>query len=88
LQSLYIKIRNEEMEHRFVTSKREEVIPAKLKKKYKIKTGTTAYFREKGDRIEIKPVTSKTIQKNIGILGTKGKLLKILMEEKKKEREL
>ena len=76
------------MEHGFVTSKGQLVIPAKLRRKYKIKTGTMVYFWEKDDRIEIEPITSETIRNNIGILGTRGKLLKILMEEKKKEREL
>lgn len=34
------------------------------------------------------PLTEETIDKNIGFLGTKGKLLKKLLEEKKSEREL
>ncbi|MFA4923911.1 MAG: AbrB/MazE/SpoVT family DNA-binding domain-containing protein [Ignavibacteriaceae bacterium] len=76
------------MEHGLVTSKGQVLIPARLRRKYKIKTGTLVYFWEKDDRIEIEPITSETIRKNIGIFGTKGKLLKALMGEKKKEREL
>jgi len=76
------------MEHGFVTSKGQVVIPAKLRKKYGIKTGTMVCFWDKEDRIEIEPITSGTIRKNIGIFGTKGKLLNVLREETKKEREL
>ena len=76
------------MEHGFVTSKGQIVIPARIRRKYKIKSGTMIYFREKDDKIELEPITPEIIRKNIGILGTNGKLLKALMEEKKKEREL
>lgn len=77
-----------EMEYGYVTSKGQIVIPARLRKKYNIKEGTMVYFREKEDVIELEPITSETIRRNIGVLGTKGKLLKALMQEKKKERKL
>ncbi len=76
------------MEQGYVTSKGQIVIPARLRRKYKIKAGTMICFWEKEDGIEMELITPETIRKNIGILDTKGKLLKALMKEKKKERKL
>jgi bifunctional DNA-binding transcriptional regulator/antitoxin component of YhaV-PrlF toxin-antitoxin module len=64
------------------------VIPSKLRQKYGIKSGTKIQFYEERDGIKIVPVTPELIKANVGFLGTKGKLLRALMEEKKKEREL
>ncbi|MDQ3022452.1 MAG: hypothetical protein M3R36_18075 [Bacteroidota bacterium] len=50
----------------------------------KIKS-TKIIFKEK--KIKSK-LTAEDIEQNAGFLGTKGKLLKALMEEKKYEREL
>ena len=76
------------METGYVTSKGQLVIPAKLRKKFGIKAGTRVNFFEEEDGIKIIPVTEEIIDANKGFLGTRGKLLKALMEEKKKEREL
>jgi len=76
------------METGYVTSKGQLVIPAKLRRKFGIKSGTRVNFFEEEDGIKIIPVTAETIKANRGFLGTGGKLLKSLMEEKKKEREL
>ena len=38
--------------------------------------------------MRIVPVTPELIDKNIGLLGTKGKLMRARQEEKKREREL
>ena len=76
------------METGYVTSKAQLVIPAKLRKKFGIKAGTRVNFFEEEDGIKIIPVTEEIIDANKGFLGTRGKLLKALMEEKKKEREL
>ncbi len=76
------------METGYVTSKGQLVIPSKLRRKFGIKPGTRVNFFEEKDGIKIIPVTSDIIDANKGFLGTKGRLLKALMEEKKKEREL
>ena len=76
------------MEVGYVTSKGQLVIPAKLRRKFGIKPGTRVNFFEEDDGIKIIPVTAEIIEANKGFLGTGGKLLKALMEEKKKEREL
>jgi AbrB family looped-hinge helix DNA binding protein len=76
------------METTVVTTKGQIVIPARLRKKYGIKIGTKIQFEEEDGEIILLPLTEETIDKNIGFLGTKGKLLKKLIEEKKVEREL
>jgi AbrB family looped-hinge helix DNA binding protein len=76
------------MDKAVVTVKGQVVIPSKLRRKYGIKKGTQVYLYEKDDAIVIKPITDDYIQKMAGVTGTKGKLLKALMEEKAKEREL
>jgi AbrB family looped-hinge helix DNA binding protein len=76
------------MEIGYVTTKGQLVIPSKLRRKFGIKPGTRVNFFEESDGIKIIPVTAEVITSNKGFLGTRGKLLKALMEEKKKEREL
>ena len=76
------------METSIVTSKGQVVIPSKLRRKYGIKNGTRIHFYEVNEEMRIVPVTPELIDKNIGLLGTKGKLMRALLEDKKREREL
>ena len=76
------------MEAGYVTSKGQLVIPSKMRRKFGIKPGTRVNFYEEEDGIKIVPLTPEVIDSNIGFMKTNGKLLKTLMEEKKKEREL
>ena len=76
------------MEVSVVTTKGQVVIPAKLRRKYGIKIGTKIQFEEADGEIIMLPLTVETIDNNIEFLGTKGKLLRKLMAEKKVEREL
>lgn len=69
-----------------VTSKGQIVIPSKLRKKYKIKKGTQINFLESDGEIKLIPTSSELIKKNFGVFKTKGKLMNILKEEKKKEK--
>lgn len=71
-----------------MTSKGQVVIPSKIRKKFGIKIGTKIHFSDEGKVIKIIPVTKEIIDQNAGILETKGKLLRALMKEKKREREL
>lgn len=72
-----------------VTTKGRITIPAMIRKKYGLTPGREVKFAENDDGIRIIPlVTPKEIRSNIGFLGTGGKLLKALMEEKRREREL
>jgi AbrB family looped-hinge helix DNA binding protein len=76
------------MDKAVVTVKGQVVIPSKLRRRFGIKKGTQVYMYEKDDAIVIKPITDEYIQNMAGATGTKGKLLKALMQEKAKEREL
>ncbi|MDN3514839.1 MAG: AbrB/MazE/SpoVT family DNA-binding domain-containing protein [Candidatus Brocadia sp.] len=76
------------MDTSLVTSKGQVVIPSKLRRKYAIKSGTRVQFYEVNGEIRLVPVTPELIDKNIGLLKTKGKLMHALLEEKKREREL
>lgn len=53
-----------------------------------IKKGTQVYLYERGDEIVIKPITDEYIRSMAGVMGTKGRLLNALKEEKAKERNL
>lgn len=63
-------------------------IPAQLRKKYGLYPGRKVMFEANDNSIKITPlVTMEEVEENIGFLGTKGMLLKSLIEEKKLEKE-
>ena len=70
-----------------VTTKGQIVIPSRIRRKLNIKKGTRLYIEEKGDELIIKPVTPEYFSKMAGVLGTKGKLTKALLEERAKDKE-
>lgn len=76
------------MDASIVTTKGQVVIPSKMRRQFGIKNGTRIHFYEKDGEIRMIPLTHELIDTNIGFLGTKGKLLKALADEKKREREL
>ena len=76
------------MDRARVTVKGQIVIPSKLRRKFGIKKGTQVYVYERDGEIVIKPITDDYIRNMAGMAGTKGKLLKSLMDEKAKDREL
>ena len=69
-----------------VTSKGQIVIPSKIRKKCDIKKGTKYYIEENGKNIILKPITKEFFIDMAGKIAPKGKLLKTLMLEKKKEK--
>lgn len=76
------------MDKTTVTVKGQVVIPSKLRRKFGIKRGTQVYLYARDDEIVIKPITDEYIRSMAGIMGTKGKLLKALKEDKARERNL
>ena len=76
------------MDKSVVTVKGQVVIPSKLRRKFGIKRGTQVYFYERDGEMVIRPVTDEYLRSLAGITATKGKLLRALMDEKAKEREL
>jgi AbrB family looped-hinge helix DNA binding protein len=76
------------METSVVTVKGQIVVPAKIRRKFGIRKGTKIAFIEQHGKLIIQPLDRSYFDSLAGVLGTQGKLLKSLMEDKKKEREL
>jgi len=73
----------------YTTIKGQIVIPSKVRRKLGIKEGTRIQIEvdEKTQRIILTPITREYIHSLLGKYKGQG-LLKALMEEKKREREL
>jgi AbrB family looped-hinge helix DNA binding protein len=69
-----------------VTTKGQIVIPSKIRQRLKIKKGTKLYIEERGNELILKPVTPEYFEKIAGVLPTKGKLSKALLEERLKDK--
>lgn len=69
------------------TTKGQVVIPLRVRKEFGIEKGTRALVFSEGDHLVLKPITARCIRRLRGSL--KGKhVLKALMEDRKREREL
>jgi len=64
------------------------VIPVNLHRKFGIKKGTQVCVCERDGVIAIKPIIDEHIRNIAGMAGANGKLHKVLMAGKAKEREL
>jgi AbrB family looped-hinge helix DNA binding protein len=71
----------------YFSVKGQVVIPRRLRKEFEIEEGTRAYVQSTPEGILIKPVTTKFIRSLRGTLKGKG-VMKAMMEDRKKEREL
>lgn len=69
------------------TSKGQIVIPSSIRRRLGIKEGTRIKIEEKGNEIILKPITREYVHSLRGKLRGKG-LMKALVAEKKREREL
>lgn len=70
------------------TIKGQIVIPAEIRARFKIKKGTRVNVYDEGGRIIIEPLTEDPIKAGRGMLKTKGKILKSLKEDRRKEAQL
>ncbi|MCB4791621.1 MAG: AbrB/MazE/SpoVT family DNA-binding domain-containing protein [Elusimicrobia bacterium] len=70
-----------------MTTKGQIVIPSRIRRHMNIKKGSKLYIEEEGDKIVIKPMNTEYFNNLAGVLQTKGKLTKTLIEERVKERE-
>ena len=70
-----------------VTTKGQVVIPARLRKRLKIKKGTVVAFTEDNGRLILQPVTAEFIASLKGSLKGGG-ALEYLLAERKKDRYL
>lgn len=71
-----------------VTTKGQLVIPARLRRRFGIKKGTTVTFAEDEGRIVMQPVTREFIRGLRGSLKGEPSALATLLEERKRERQL
>jgi len=72
----------------YVTVKGQIVVLAKIRRKFGIKKATKIAFIEQNGKLIIQPLDKSYFESLAGILGTDGDMLKGLMEEEKREREL
>ena len=70
----------------YSTVKGQIVIPAALRRKYGIKSGTKIIVTDIGDAILLKPVTEQYLRNLQGSLKGKGGL-KALVDERRKDKE-
>lgn len=71
-----------------VSSKGQLVIPAKLRRKYSIREGTQVAFVEEANRLVLQPLTPEFVRSLRGSLKGESSALKILLHDRKREREL
>ena len=65
-----------------VTTKGQVVIPSRIRRKLNIKKGTKLYVEERDNEIILRPLTQAYFEQIAGILQTKGKLTKLLINER------
>jgi len=71
-----------------VTTKGQLVIPSKLRRRYGIRQGTQVVFLEEDQRIILQPLTPEFLRKLRGSLKGEPSPLKLLLEDRKRERRL
>lgn len=75
------------METSVITIKGQMVVPARIRRKLKIKKGTKVVIIEQEDGFVVRPLDRKYFEHFAGILPSKGKATRALLEERRKERE-
>ena len=70
------------------TIKGQIVIPADIRRKYGIEKGTRLKVYEQKNKIIVKPLKRDPVQEGRGMLKTKGRILKALVKDRKREAKL
>jgi AbrB family looped-hinge helix DNA binding protein len=70
------------------TVKGQIVIPADIRRKYRIVKGTRLNIYEQGNMIVAEPLQDDPIQQGRGMLKTGGRILKALVADRKREAKL
>ncbi len=70
------------------TIKGQIVITADIRARFEIKKGTRVNVYDDGDRIIVEPIADDPIKNGRGMLKTKGKILRALAADRKKEAQL
>jgi AbrB family looped-hinge helix DNA binding protein len=71
-----------------VTSKGQLVIPSRLRRRYGIRQGTQVVFCEENNKLILQPLTPEFIRSLRGSLKRERSSLKLLLEDRKRERRL
>jgi AbrB family looped-hinge helix DNA binding protein len=71
-----------------VTSKGQLVIPSRLRRRYGIRRGTRVVFREENNKLILQPLTPEFVRSLRGSLKGGRSSLKLLLEDRKRERRL
>ncbi len=69
-----------------VTAKGQIVIPSRIRRHLNIKKGTRLCVIEKDNEIVLQPLTREYFEQTAGVLKTKGKLTRALLDERKKDK--
>jgi bifunctional DNA-binding transcriptional regulator/antitoxin component of YhaV-PrlF toxin-antitoxin module len=67
------------------TVKGQILIPVSLRRKYQIEKGTPLRVYGRRKRIILEPVIQDPVEEGRGMLKTKGRILKSLIEDRKRE---
>jgi AbrB family looped-hinge helix DNA binding protein len=67
------------------TIKGQVVIPADIRKKHKIEKGSRLRVYEEEGKIIVEPLPADPVQEGMGLLKTRGRILKALMADRKRE---
>lgn len=76
------------METSVVSVKGQIVIPKNIRKSLGITKGSKVAFIQKEGKIILQPLNKSYFESLAGVLGTEGKMLRSLLEDKRKERAL
>lgn len=71
-----------------VTAKGQVVIPSKIRRELHITSGTKFCVLERNNQVVLQPLNREYFEKMAGILKTKGRLTKAILEERAKEKRL
>ena len=75
------------MEISTVTSRGQVVIPQSIRQHYHIAKGTRLCFMEQGKDLVVRAVTDEYLKGLKGSLKTKGRALKTLLDERRRDRQ-
>jgi bifunctional DNA-binding transcriptional regulator/antitoxin component of YhaV-PrlF toxin-antitoxin module len=67
------------------TVKGQILIPASLRRKYKIRKGTLLRVYGRRNHIVFEPVVQDPVEEGRGMLKTRGRILRSLIEDRKRE---
>ena len=70
-----------------VTTKGQLVIPAGIRRRFGIKTGTRVHFVEREGEIVMRPVTGEAIRNLCGMLKSETSVTRELLEERARDKE-